>query len=185
MDRDFLFALWYFIPAGIANVTPIIAAKTPGLKRFDAPVDSGRRWRGKRIFDDHKTWRGIVTGCVAGVLVLWLQASIYQNSEGIRLISQPLDYSHVSIIGLGLLLSLGALGGDLLKSFAKRQFNVRAGHSWFPFDQLDYIIGGLALSSLYIQLSLVHYVWVIIVWFGMHVLSSYVGYLTGFKDSPI
>jgi CDP-2,3-bis-(O-geranylgeranyl)-sn-glycerol synthase len=185
MPHDLLFALWYFIPAGVANMTPILAAKVPGLSRWKAPVDGGRTWRGKRVFDDHKTWRGIVTGVIAGILILKLQANLYDQYAWARSISQSLNYGQISILGLGFLLSFGALFGDMLKSLAKRQVGVPAGRGWFPFDQLDYIVGGLLLSSLYVRLSFVHFIWIIIVWFGMHLLFSYIGYLSKFKDSPI
>jgi CDP-2,3-bis-(O-geranylgeranyl)-sn-glycerol synthase len=184
MWNDLLFAMWYFVPAGVANVTPILAAKMPGLKNWEAPVDGGRHLRGKRIFDDHKTWRGIITGVIAGILILWLQVTLLNRYEPVRNAIQ-LSYSGVSILLLGFLLSFGALLGDMLKSLAKRQAGVPAGRSWFPFDQLDYIAGGLLLSSLYIQLSLARYVWIIIVWFGMHLLFSYIGFLLKFKNSPI
>jgi len=185
MLHDLLFALWYFIPAGVANVTPILAAQAPFLKNWDAPVDGGRKWRGKRIFDDHKTWRGVITGVIAGVLVLWLQLNLVTQHNWTQTLNLPSDYLTASIVLLGFLLSFGALFGDMLKSLAKRQIGVPAGKSWFPFDQLDYIAGGLILSSFYIQLTLSQYIWIIIVWFGMHLLFSYIGYLTKFKASPI
>src|SRR3954468_15530787 len=149
MGQDLLFALWFFAPAGIANVTPILAAKTPGLKRLDAPVDAGLSWRRRRLLDDHKTWRGIITGVIAGILVLWLQTYLYDNYAWARDISRPVNYRTLSVISFGFLLSFGALFGDLVKSFLKRQIGVPPGNSWFPFDQLDYIIGGLVFSGLY------------------------------------
>jgi len=184
MIDDILFALWFFLPAGMANVTPVILAKAPVLKHWNAPIDMGRSWRGKRIFGDHKTWRGLATGIIAGTLVLWLQVALFESGGWVQAFS-PLNYSEVSILGLGILLSFGALSGDAGKSFFKRRANVPSGRSWFPFDQLDYIAGGLLLSTLVVQLSFAEYAWIVLIWFGLHLISSYLGYLLKFKDHPI
>lgn len=174
---DILFALWFFLPAGLANVTPIFASKLPILSEMNAPMDFGVKFRGKPLLGTHKTIRGIVSGTFIGSWVFYLQAQIGGTTGG-------LDYSELTL-WLGVLLAFGALFGDMVKSFAKRQFNVTSGRSWFPFDQLDYILGGLLLSSFVITLSFKQYILIIIVWFVMHLLSSYVGYLTKFKKDPI
>lgn len=185
MGDNILFALWFFVPAGIANATPILVSKTPFLRNWRTPIDCNLTFHGKRLLGDHKTWRGLVCGLLTGTLLVWLQVLVYRHSEWIVHISRPIIYTHLPIIGFGVLISFGVLAGDAIESLCKRQLGVPSGHSWFPFDQLDYIIGGLALGSLIIHLSLVHYIWVVFVWFSMHLLFSYIGYLLKFKDRPI
>jgi CDP-2,3-bis-(O-geranylgeranyl)-sn-glycerol synthase len=182
---DALLALWFFAPAGIANVMPILAAKAPGLQRWHTPVDGGKTWRGQRLFGDHKTWRGVVTGTLAGMAFLWLQVSLGDHYAWAANINQELPYGDTAIWLLGFLLGFGGLAGDMIKSFVKRQVPVKAGDSWFPFDQLDYIIGGLLLSALVVQLPVAVYVWVLIIFFGLHLLFSYIGYKLHFKAKPI
>lgn len=179
-----LFAIWFFLPAGIANVTPILAARLPGLSKWDQPVDFGLRFKGKPVLGTHKTLRGIITGTLAGTLVFFLQTKAYANFGWAVNISDGVDYSQATL-WLGVLLSFGALLGDMVKSFAKRQFNVASGKSWFPFDQLDYIFGGLLLSSVVVTLSHSQSFLIIIVWFALHLISSYVGYLLELKKDPI
>ena len=185
MNYEVLLALWFFLPAGIANMTPVLIAHVPALQRLNAPMDGGKSFRGQRIFGDHKTWRGLISGILLGVIIVYLQAVIYRHSHDVRTFTAPIDYSHVNIALLGFLLSFGALLGDALESFAKRQFKIAAGHTWFPFDQLDYIIGGLVCASLYIRLPAVDYAWIVVIWFGMHLLFSYIGYLLKLKNKPI
>lgn len=185
MVNDILFALWFFFPAGLANVAPILAAQAPLLKRWNTPMDLGHSYKGKRLLGNHKTWRGIAVGAVAGIVAVWLQVYFYENHQWVRDISQNLNYSQISVIGLGVLLSLGALGGDALKSLLKRRSSVGDGDSWFPFDQLDYIAGGLLLSSLIVDLSLQVYVWTVVLWFGLHMAFSYLGFLLKLKAKPI
>ena len=109
----------------------------------------------------------------------------YKHSAWIRSISGNINYSETKIIILGPLLGFGALFGDSVESFIKRQMGIKPGRSWFPFDQLDYIFGGLLFSSLIVQLSLINYLIIVIVWVIIHLLGSYVGYLLGLKAKPI
>jgi CDP-2,3-bis-(O-geranylgeranyl)-sn-glycerol synthase len=83
------------------------------------------------------------------------------------------------------LLSFGALFGDMVKSFFKRQLGVASGKSWFPFDQIDYIVGGLAFSAIVVRLEATQYISVLVVWFALHLISSYIGYLLKLKKDPI
>lgn len=167
-------ALIVFLPAGVANMTPVLANKVPLLNQWETPVDFGKSWRGARIFGDHKTWRGIVTGTTCGTLVgLAIAATFLANDH-----SEPWFLYFLA-------LSFGALFGDAIKSFFKRRSHVKPGKSWFPFDQLDYIVGGLVFTLPFGIPKLSFVLSVIGIYFVLHVTVSYIGYLTGFKDEPI
>ena len=181
---DILFALWFFLPAGIANVMPVIIAKAPLFSAWQTPVDFGYKLRGKPMLGPHKTIRGITVGTLAGFLIFALQVQAYESYSWAREASGNLNYSELSL-WLGVLLAFGALFGDLVKSFLKRQMDVTSGKSWFPFDQLDYIAGGLVFSSIVVVLGAGQYILVAIVWFLLHLITSYLGYLTKFKRDPI
>ncbi len=181
---NILFTLWFFLPGGIANIVPVIIAKAPLLRNWRTPVDFGLKFHGKPILGPHKTIRGLAVGTLAGVLIFILQIHTYENYAWAREVSGNLNYSELSL-WLGALLGFGALFGDMVKSFFKRQIGVVSGKSWFPFDQLDYIIGGLVFGSLIVVLELTQYLLIIIIWFLIHLLTSYIGYLTKFKNDPI
>lgn len=181
---DVLFALWFFLPAGVANVTPILIAKVPLLSSWKTPVDFGYKFRNKPVLGPHKTIRGVVVGTLAGFGVFGLQVKLYENYAWAVDISNGVNYGELTL-WLGVLLGFGALFGDMVKSFFKRQLNVTSGKSWFPFDQLDYIIGGLLFSSFAVVLEAGQYALIIIIWLLIHLISSYVGYLTKFKSDPI
>lgn len=174
---DIWFGLWFFLPAGIANVTPILVAKLPALREWNTPLDFGYKFRGKPILGPHKTIRGLVLGTFVGTVIFYDQTRAGGAYGGV-------DYNQLTI-WLGVLLSFGALFGDLVKSFFKRQLGVTSGRSWFPFDQLDYIAGGLLLSAMVVRLEFIQYVSIIIVWFLLHLISSYIGYLLKLKKDPI
>jgi CDP-2,3-bis-(O-geranylgeranyl)-sn-glycerol synthase len=185
MLKDLFFALWFFLPAALANMIPILVAPLPFIRRFDAPIDGGRMYRGKRILGSHKTWRGIIAGILCATLILWLEQLAAAHIHWVHTATSQVDYSTLPTLILGPLFGIGALGGDAIKSFFKRQVGVAPGRSWFPFDQTDYIIGGSLAAAPFIRLTLVEYAMLLILWLAVHLGSSYVGYLMGLKERPI
>ncbi len=183
--QELLFALWFFLPAGIANGAPVIANKIPILNKLTTPMDFGKHYKDRRIFGDNKTWRGLLFGIFSAVFIVMLQRFAYQNWGWAQEISQGINYGAGNIWLLGMLLGLGALLGDAVESFIKRQMHIPSGESWFPLDQFDYVIGGLLASAFFVVLSLEQYVVIFILWFSMHIFWAYFFYLIGFKDKPI
>ena len=185
MIHDLLLVLWFFLPAGLANVTPILVAPLPGLRAWDAPLDGGHTFRGVRILGTHKTWRGLLLGTLVAVFTLWWQQYAVAHYQWAHSIAEPLNYAAFPTVLMGVLFGVGALGGDALKSFFKRQFGIAPGRSWFPFDQLDHIIGAVLLTLPFVRLSLRQYVLLVLAWLMIHLISSYVGYVTHFKEQPL
>jgi CDP-2,3-bis-(O-geranylgeranyl)-sn-glycerol synthase len=185
MLKDIFFALWFFFPAAIANVVPILVAPVPYLRKFNAPIDCGLTFHGKRVLGSHKTWRGLIAGILCATLALGLQQLAVEHIGWIRSMTSQVNYMSLPTLVLGPLFGLGALGGDAIESFFKRQRGVAPGEGWFPFDQTDYIIGGALATMPFVQLTILQYLWLIVLWLIVHVVSSYVGYLLGLKDRPI
>ncbi|MBR9703121.1 CDP-archaeol synthase, partial [Candidatus Woesearchaeota archaeon] len=46
----------------------------------------------------------------------------------------------------GFLAGFGALLGDLVESFIKRQLGFKSGELFFPWDKIDFVIGAFALT---------------------------------------
>ena len=111
----FIFVLkcvYFMLPAYFANMAPVFFRK---IKFLDIPIDVNKKFLGKPIFGKNKTYRGLFFGILLGFLVFLLQKSLSEQLNAISLI----DYSSVPLI-LGILLSAGAIVGDLIKSFIKR-----------------------------------------------------------------
>lgn len=183
IDSVFL-ALWFFLPVGIANSAPVFAKAIPGLREINYPMDFHMTFKGKRVFGSHKTFRGLIAGILLSVGIVLLQQYLYGNSEWLRE-HLSLNYFHINPVQLGTLSALGALLGDAIESFFKRQIGVAPGKSWFPFDQTDYIIGGILFTALYRPLPIIVYLLIVVIWFGMHLLFTWIGYIVGLKDSPL
>ena len=169
-----LSVIWFFTPAGVANMAPIVFNRLPIL---DVPVDFGKKIGGKPIFGPHKTYRGFVVGVGLAIAIVYLQKALYPHFKSYSLV----DYTAINLVGLGMLQGVGALGGDLIKSFFKRRFNIASGKSWVPFDQLDAIVGALILTSFMVSLT-PKQVLVALIAFGLlHPVANLLGYVLGFK----
>jgi CDP-2,3-bis-(O-geranylgeranyl)-sn-glycerol synthase len=131
---------------------------------------------GKRIFGDHKTIRGFISGTFMGMVSASILYFFYP-AFFVALPAKPLM--------LGFLLGLGALTGDAVKSFFKRRIGTAPGEAWFPFDQIDYIVGAIVASFFYVRLSLYFYFLALIVFFLLHIIVTYIGYRVRLKAEPI
>jgi len=133
----YLFILYLALPAFVANMLPVMVA---GLAWLDLPVDGGRTFRQKRFFGPNKTWRGFIFGIGGAVLLAgaqWLWAQL-------GLLPFPLPLGQA--LAYGALAGGGALTGDLVASFLKRQTGLKSGRPLPVLDQTDYILGFLLLT---------------------------------------
>lgn len=174
---DFILSCFYFfLPAYFSNMTPPLAKKLGVLQFLDKPVDFKKKWKGKRVFGSHKTWRGIVAGILVGTSVVLLQVYLYKFSF-IREISF-FDYRAVNPLIFGALISGGALTGDLINSFCKRRVGIQPGGKFLPFDQTNYVIGASIFLTLFWEIDIPILVWVtlFLLSFFLHIIINRLGY---------
>ena len=180
MDAIILFILkvaWYYLPIGIANMMPVVFRR---LFNFLAlPLDFNKTFLGQPIFGNHKTFRGLLFGTLAGGLIFIIQRHAFEVSDFFHNIS-IFDYSKISI-WFGLVMGFGAILGDLIKSFFKRRFLRSPGRSWFPFDQIDYTLGGMILSFMFYVPESNIFVSVVILGVLLHIAANAIGRLLGFR----
>ena len=177
---DYIAALWLILPAGFANMSPVLAEKL--FPQWNLPVDLHRTWKNKKILGSHKTYRGLLSGLITGYLVFFMQQKAYALSPYLRTLSL-IDYSALSTV-FGAWLGLTALLGDLTKSFFKRRLAITPGRPWIPFDEIDWVAGGLiGLSVLFVPDW--RLIWCcLVVGVGFHFLIRRLAYLLDFVSSP-
>jgi CDP-2,3-bis-(O-geranylgeranyl)-sn-glycerol synthase len=130
-------ALWAMLPAYVPNNAAVLAGG-------GRPIDGGHTFDDRRLLGDGKTWRGTAAGTLAGVaLALALNAArpTVVAALGADLPAFPLQ----AAAGL----ALGAMLGDIGASFLKRRLGRRRGAAVPGLDQLDFVIGALALAALF------------------------------------
>jgi CDP-2,3-bis-(O-geranylgeranyl)-sn-glycerol synthase len=149
--------IYIFLPAYIANATPVVLGG-------GGPLDGGRNWvDGKPFLGDHKTVRGTLAGLIAGFLIGLIQRN-------------PLR---------GALLSVGAIGGDIIVSFFKRRFDLKPGALLPIADQMGFIIFAVVLVSFAKQApTWDRVVGILAATLPIHYLTNVVAWLLKLKSDP-
>jgi CDP-2,3-bis-(O-geranylgeranyl)-sn-glycerol synthase len=155
--------LYFMAPAYAANMAPPFVRYWSGWNR---PIS--RRWLGA-----HKTVVGFGLGVLAAVTVTFIQSRLAW--EGALVAS-----GHWA--ALGLRFGAGAMIGDAAKSFAKRRAGVAPGDRFIPWDQVDFVLGALALVWGAAALSSADVVTIVLLSVAGHVLVNHLGYWLGIRD---
>ncbi len=162
-------AMWFIFPAYCANAAPVIFGGGPqmdfGKKFFD----------GKPILGSHKTFRGFLAGLIVGTLVGVVQTLLYEQ------VLFEYDQFSYSIL-LGFMLSLGALIGDLIESFAKRRLARSPGSSLPVADQIDFILGAFLFSILISPPSWLAALAILLITIPIHLLTNLGAALLNMKN---
>jgi len=177
---ELLPTLYFFVPAYLANMAPVLVQGH--FESLATPIDGGRCLRGRRVLGDHKTWRGILVGVVVGTVVYELQR--LAQAAGMWPDLARFDYAQHPLLP-GFLLGLGTGIGDSVKSFFKRQVGIAPGASWFPFDQLDFLVGAWLAVSLVDAPPLLATLACAPIILAGGVVTSAIGYHLGLKEAWI
>ena len=137
-------ALYFFLPAYFANMSPPIITKIPFIKKINKPIDFNRSINNKRVLGNNKTIIGFISGVISALILFQIQKYLF-NFNFFQNIS-ILNYKEFGLL-LPFLLGFGAMFGDLIKSFIKRRLNILSGSSFPIADQLDFVIFALLFSS--------------------------------------
>lgn len=173
--------LYFFLPAYLCNMTPPLLNKAGFLKFLAKPIDFSRKFKGEPILGQNKTWRGVLLGIFIGILVAYLQSFLYKFSFFQRI--SVLNYTEINILFFGFLISGGAVFGDLLFSFFKRRLNKKPGQKWFPFDQIDYVIGSFLFLTLFFKINFSIWGTLLILTLFLHIIVTRLGFWFKLTDS--
>ena len=166
---------WLLLPAGLANMAPPLFRHVNFL---NYQIDFGLKIRGRPILGSHKTFRGFFFGILAAIIGVYIQRLLYPYTINFSMI----DYSSVNVILIGFLLGFGALFGDSVKSFFKRQLNVAPGKHLHIFDRVDWIIGALLFINIFIRTSLTADISALVVFGILHKLVDELAYKLNIKE---
>ncbi len=183
MYKLILSSLYFFLPAYFTNMTPPLAKRFRVFDFLDKPIDFNKTLDNKRILGTHKTWQGLVTGIIVGILISYIQTLLYQYPS-IRQISL-INYQNINVLFFGFLMSFSAILGDLFFAFIKRRLNLKPGTKFIPFDQTNYVIGVYVIFSLTSAFKIDRLVWIIILisTFFLHIIVNRIGYQLGLNKA--
>ncbi|MFQ6135602.1 MAG: CDP-2,3-bis-(O-geranylgeranyl)-sn-glycerol synthase [Candidatus Hydrothermarchaeales archaeon] len=157
-------ALYFFLPAYVANFFAGFGSGTP--------LDFGKSFLdGHRILGDGVTIKGSILGifCGVGFIVVLNLLTSSPFTEGVY---------------IAFLLSLGAILGDAVGSFAKRRLGMEKGESAPLLDQLDFVFGGLFLASLVVAISLEWIMILVLLTPVGHLAVNVIGFSLKMKEVP-
>ncbi len=178
MLQFILTCFYLIIPGAVANMMPVFVRHIDFL---NISVDFNKKWRGNPIFGSHKTYRGFFFGILGAIVVSYFQKllSVYPFFQQISFF----DYTKTSFVLIGFLIGFGVLFGDLVKSFFKRRHGIKPGAKFFPWDQIDLVIGALVFIS-FIKIPS----WQMILFFllvgpMLHIFFNHIGYWLKIRET--
>jgi CDP-2,3-bis-(O-geranylgeranyl)-sn-glycerol synthase len=118
---------------------------------------------------------GLLAGTLFGFMWFYLSQSgplneVYYNVFDFR-ISDPL---------FGFYLAMGALLGDMLASFFKRQMGLKRGQALWGVDQLDFVFGALLFAWIFAPTFIIweEAIALIFITIGLHLFGNQIAYYT-------
>ncbi len=164
-------AIWFILPAYIANAMPLIVMRFWRWSRH--PMDFGVQFiDGRRVLGPNKTWEGFSIGVLGGVFVGLIQG-IFSG--------------YIALYTLrGFVLGLGAMLGDALGAFIKRRLGIEPGKPAPIIDQLSFVIIAIALayvSGLY-TLNAIQTLFIVFLTLVLHPLTNAIAYIMKIKSVP-
>tara|TARA_Y100000310_G_scaffold323533_2_gene384011 strand:+ start:47940 stop:48536 length:597 start_codon:yes stop_codon:yes gene_type:complete len=161
--------IYLMLPAYFANMAPVIVKK---INLFVVPIDFDNQFYNKPILGKNKTFRGLIFGIVFAIIITYLQFLAYDIGSFRNL--SFFDYENWLIFGF--LMGTGALTGDLVKSFFKRRLEIDPGKKFVPFDQTDFVIGGLVFIMPVFDLTLKIFIVSLILSFILHIIVNHIAF---------
>ncbi len=159
----------YLAPMYFANSSAMLLGGKTAL-------DFGKKlYDGQPILGRGKTIRGTFSGIFVGILAT---AAIYYFFN-----ETALDFTPNYVL-LGVLLSVGAILGDIIASFFKRRNKIASGTPVLFLDQLDFVFGGMILGSVFYTPDFFEIVVIAVVTLVAHKLSNYFAFKTKLKKVP-
>lgn len=155
-------ALEFIFPAYCANAVPVLAGG--GVR-----MDFGKTLPdGKRVFGNNKTFRGFFAGLAVGTVAGLAESVVF---------GFPIFF--------GVLISLGALLGDLAGAFLKRRLGIPPGGLLPVIDQIDFIMGSI-LFSLLLPMSHSWELFAVVLFITppIHLLTNFAAYKLKLKNNP-
>src|SRR5262245_58035915 len=186
--REFLAIAYLFSPLLIGLALHGFCIKFNSLAFLCLPIDRGQKFRGKRIFGDNKTYRGVVVVGLGTAIGFGLQSLVLHQIASIRSV-ELFNYSFFKAMALGLAVGVAAMLSELPNSFIKRRFEIAPGSAakgwkglvFYVYDQIDFLLGGWLVLAIVVTVTVGRVLFSAGLLLVAHQLMSSVGYALGMR----
>ncbi len=173
MAESFIFFLlkcfYLMLPAYFANMSPVLFKK---INLFAYPIDFNKTFNNKPILGKNKTYRGLIFGIIFAIVIAYIQFLLYD----IEFFKNVSFVNYQNWLLAGFLLGLGALTGDLVKSFFKRRLGIEPGAKFVPFDQTDFVVGALIFIMPIFDVTLKIFITTLLLSFILHITTNHIAF---------
>ncbi|MDJ0721277.1 MAG: CDP-archaeol synthase [Desulfobacterales bacterium] len=187
---------YLILPVILAGITNMIFIKVPILNTFKIPIDNGILLSdGKRIFGDHKTWKGFF-GMIVFTSFWFVFFMVLAKGSKFCANLSLIPYKQFSFIqGMiaGALWGFGYVLFELPNSYIKRRINIQPGKTgkgfigilFSFFDQADSVLGCLAMLLIFYFPSTQDIIAIFALSVIVHYIMNIVLYLLKLKSQPL
>ncbi len=186
--KESLIVVYLFFPLLVGLALHGFCIKYDLMPFLCRPIDRGRSFRGKRIFGDNKTWRGVVAVSLGTVIGFGAQSLLLHRIASIRSV-ELFDYEFFKSVALGLAVGFAAMLSELPNSFIKRRFEIAPGgvaKGWkraifYVYDQIDFLLGAWLALAVAVPVTLERVSLSAVLLLIAHQLMSSAGYALGMR----
>jgi hypothetical protein len=157
------------------------------LTQLSRPIDQGLTVRGKRLFGENKTYRGLAVVAIGTAIGFALQFALHQLGVAHEL--EILDYGRPAVVALGFSIGVAAMLSELPNSLLKRQLDIApggagggiAGVLFYVLDQVDMLIGVWIVLGFAAGVTFIRVLFSVIFLFVIHQIFTVAGYYLGMR----
>jgi hypothetical protein len=188
--KEFFTLAYLFLPLLVGLALHGFCIKYDLLSFLYYPIDGGRKFRGKRLFGENKTYRGLVVVSLGTAIGFGLQALLFHRIASIRGV-ELFDYAFFKSVALGLAVGVAAMLSELPNSFIKRQFEIAPGTAakgwkaliFYVYDQIDFLLGAWLVLAVVVPVTIVRVLLSSGLLLVAHQIMSSVGYALGMRKT--
>jgi len=186
--KEFFALAYLFFPLLVGLALHGFCIKYDILAFLCRPIDQGRSFRGKRIFGDNKTYRGLAVVGLGTAIGFGLQSLLLHRIASIRGV-ELFDYALLKSVALGLAVGVAAMLSELPNSFIKRQFEIAPGSAakgwkaviFYVYDQIDFLLGAWLVLAIVVSVTIERVLFSAGSLLVAHQLMSSAGYALGMR----
>jgi hypothetical protein len=181
-------AIWLIAPLVLGSLVHGLCMRYQWLSAMAVPIDGGRSFRGKRLFGNNKTVRGLMAVGLGTALGFLLRPMLYAPQS-----IDPSWLSRPTLLAFlfGFAVGVSAMLFELPNSFLKRQLSIAPGKPgqgglgaiFYVVDQIDLLPGVWLAMTFVVPLSGATILWSALLLLVGHQVVTTSSYFLGMRST--